>query len=70
VPSRLVIFPDENHWVLKPQNAIHWHWEMQSWLARHIGGKPTLEKPKFEPKDEAKPDEAKPAPTKPAEANN
>jgi dipeptidyl aminopeptidase/acylaminoacyl peptidase len=67
VPSRLVIFPDENHWVLKPQNAIHWHWEMQSWLARHIGGKPTLEKPKFEPKDEAKPDEAKPAPTKPAE---
>jgi dipeptidyl aminopeptidase/acylaminoacyl peptidase len=70
VPSRLVIFPDENHWVLKPQNAIHWHWEMQSWLARYIGGKPTLEKPKFEPKDEAKPDESKPAPTKPAEANN
>ena len=65
VPSRLVIFPDENHWVLKPQNAIHWHWEMQSWLARYIGGTPTLEKPKFEQKDEAKGEEAKPAP-KPA----
>jgi dipeptidyl aminopeptidase/acylaminoacyl peptidase len=57
IPSRLVIFPDENHWILKPQNAIHWHWEMQSWLARHIGGQPTLEKPDFEnwgkKKDEA-----------------
>ncbi|HEX8680079.1 MAG TPA: S9 family peptidase, partial [Chthoniobacterales bacterium] len=53
VPSRLVIFPDENHWVLKPQNAIYWHWEMQSWLARFIGGKPTLEKPQFEDKEKA-----------------
>lgn len=48
VPSRLVVFPNENHWVLQPQNAIHWHWEMQSWLARHIGGQPTLEQPDFE----------------------
>lgn len=49
VPSRLVVFPDENHWVLKPQNAIHWHWEMQSWLSRYIGGKPVSEKPVFDP---------------------
>jgi dipeptidyl aminopeptidase/acylaminoacyl peptidase len=48
VPSRLLIFPNENHWVLKPQNAIYWHWEMQSWLSRYIGGKPALEKPVFE----------------------
>ena len=48
VPSRLVVFPDENHWVLHPQNGIYWHWEMQSWLARYIGGKPALEKPVFE----------------------
>jgi dipeptidyl aminopeptidase/acylaminoacyl peptidase len=47
VPSRLVAYPDENHWILKPQNAIHWHWEMQSWLARHIGGEP-IAKPVFE----------------------
>lgn len=63
VPSRLVIFPDENHWVLKPQNAIHWHWEMQSWLSRYIGGQPTLEKPDFEnwgkKKDEKKEEVAK-----------
>jgi dipeptidyl aminopeptidase/acylaminoacyl peptidase len=47
VPSRLVVYPDENHWILKPQNAIHWHWEMQSWLARWIGGDP-IAKPVFE----------------------
>ncbi len=47
VPSRLVVYPNENHWVLSPQNAIYWHWEMQSWLARHIGVKPTLEQPVF-----------------------
>ncbi len=48
VPSRLVIFPNENHWVLTPQNAIYWHWEMQSWLSRYLGGKPVLEKPVFD----------------------
>ncbi len=47
VPSRLVVYPNENHWVLSPQNGIYWHWEMQSWLARYIGGTP-IEKPVFE----------------------
>lgn len=32
VPSRLLIFPDENHWILKPQNAILWHREYFRWL--------------------------------------
>jgi dipeptidyl aminopeptidase/acylaminoacyl peptidase len=48
VPSRLVVYPNENHWILTPQNAIYWHWEMQDWLARHIGVKPSLAKPSFE----------------------
>jgi dipeptidyl aminopeptidase/acylaminoacyl peptidase len=39
LPARLVVFPDENHWILSPQNAIYWNWEFQSWLARWIGGK-------------------------------
>jgi len=47
VPSRLVIFPNENHWILSPQNAIYWNYEVQSWLARYIGGKPMPE-PVFE----------------------
>ena len=48
VPSRLVIYPNENHWVLSPQNAIHWNWEVQSWLQRYIGVKPSLQQPVFE----------------------
>ncbi len=51
VPSRLVIYPNENHWILSPQNAIHWNWEVQSWLSRYIGGTPTLMKPVFESGD-------------------
>lgn len=45
--ARLVIFPDENHWILTPQNSIYWNWEVQSWLSRHIGGTPVLDEPKF-----------------------
>lgn len=62
VPSRLVLFPDENHWILTPQNSIYWNWEFQSWLARYIGGQPTLEKPDFDnwgKKNDEKKDEAK-----------
>ena len=46
VPSKLVVFPDENHWILSPQNAIYWNYEVQDWLARYIGGKP-MAKPEF-----------------------
>ena len=46
VPSRLVVFPDENHWILSPQNSIYWNYEVQAWLARSIGGKP-MAKPEF-----------------------
>ncbi len=36
VPSRLLIFPDENHWILKPQNAMMWHREYFRWLAEWL----------------------------------
>jgi dipeptidyl aminopeptidase/acylaminoacyl peptidase len=32
VPSKLLYFPDESHWVLKAQNSILWQREFQSWL--------------------------------------
>jgi dipeptidyl aminopeptidase/acylaminoacyl peptidase len=38
VPSRLVVFPDEGHWVLKPQNQQLWWSEVQGWLKRYLGG--------------------------------
>lgn len=34
VPSRLLVFPDEGHWVLKPQNGLLWHREFYGWLSR------------------------------------
>ena len=36
VPSRLLIFPDENHWILKPQNALMWHREYFRWLSEWL----------------------------------
>ncbi|MCC7376449.1 MAG: S9 family peptidase [Verrucomicrobiales bacterium] len=38
VPARLLYFPDENHWVLKPQNGRLWHEEFFGWLARYAPG--------------------------------
>ncbi len=34
VPARLLYYPDENHWVLKPQNSIQWHEEVMGWLTK------------------------------------
>ena len=36
IESRLVFFPDENHWILKPANNIQWHEEVLGWLDRHL----------------------------------
>lgn len=34
--ARLVFFPDENHWVLKPQNSLAWNREVHGWLKRYL----------------------------------
>ena len=34
VPSRLLYYPDENHWVLKPLNSIQWHEVVLDWMDR------------------------------------
>lgn len=36
VPSKLVVFPDEGHWVLKPQNAQFWYKTFFDWLAEYL----------------------------------
>ncbi|UCD76310.1 MAG: S9 family peptidase [Phycisphaerales bacterium] len=36
VKSRLIYFPDENHWVLKPHNSIQWHEEVIGWLNKYL----------------------------------
>jgi dipeptidyl aminopeptidase/acylaminoacyl peptidase len=37
VAARLVYFPDENHWILKPQNSLLWYTELFAWLAKYAG---------------------------------
>jgi dipeptidyl aminopeptidase/acylaminoacyl peptidase len=34
--ARLVYYPDENHWILKPQNSIYWYEELHNWLERYL----------------------------------
>jgi dipeptidyl aminopeptidase/acylaminoacyl peptidase len=36
VPSKLIVFPDEGHWILKPQNSAVWYGEVLDWLARYL----------------------------------
>jgi dipeptidyl aminopeptidase/acylaminoacyl peptidase len=36
VPSKLVVFPDEGHWVLKPQNSQFWYKTFLGWLALYL----------------------------------
>jgi acylaminoacyl-peptidase len=38
VDSRLLYYPEENHWVLKPQNSVQWHEVVFDWLDRHTAG--------------------------------
>ncbi len=35
VPSKFMYFPDENHWVLKPQNSLVWHEQVLGWLDQY-----------------------------------
>lgn len=37
IPSKLLVFPDENHWVLKPRNSLQWYGEALAWLDRWTG---------------------------------
>ena len=37
VESQLLVFPDENHWVLTSKNSVQWHREVLGWLDRYIG---------------------------------
>jgi dipeptidyl aminopeptidase/acylaminoacyl peptidase len=38
VPSKMLYFPDEGHWVLKPQNSQLWYKTVNGWVDRWIGG--------------------------------
>ncbi len=45
IPSRFLSFPDENHWVLKPQNSLFWHTEIYNWINHYSKGTPLDDEP-------------------------
>jgi dipeptidyl aminopeptidase/acylaminoacyl peptidase len=36
VPSQFLYVPDENHWVLKPQNSVMWYATVEAWMERWL----------------------------------
>lgn len=36
IDSRMILFPDENHWILSPQNGVFWHREFYNWLDTYL----------------------------------
>jgi dipeptidyl aminopeptidase/acylaminoacyl peptidase len=34
IKSRMIYFPDENHWILKPNNSIYWYNEVKDWMTQ------------------------------------
>ncbi|MBR9728423.1 prolyl oligopeptidase family serine peptidase [Shewanella intestini] len=35
IESRMIYFPDENHWIMKPNNSIYWYNQVQDWMTKH-----------------------------------
>ena len=42
VEARIVVFPDEGHWVLKPQNSQLWYKEFHAWVGKHVDTRPKM----------------------------
>ena len=40
LPARLICYPDENHWILKPRNSVHWCGEVLGWIERWFAPQP------------------------------
>ena len=36
IPSRLIVWPDENHWILKGENSRYWYQELYAWLKKYL----------------------------------
>ncbi|MEP6706707.1 MAG: S9 family peptidase [Pyrinomonadaceae bacterium] len=37
IPSKLIVWPDENHWILKGENSRYWYQEVYAWLKKYLG---------------------------------
>ncbi len=36
IPSKLIVFPEENHWILKPENSKFFYAEVHAWLKTYL----------------------------------
>ncbi len=36
IESKLILFPEENHWILSPQNGVFWHRQYYAWLGKYL----------------------------------
>ena len=43
VPSQFLVFPDENHWILKPENGLVWYETVLNWMNKYVGLPPFAE---------------------------
>ena len=51
VPAEMLIFPDENHWILKPQNAVMWQRVFFRWLDKWLKGVDYQNPPLYQPEE-------------------
>ncbi|GAA5982493.1 hypothetical protein JCM11641_006133 [Rhodosporidiobolus odoratus] len=63
IPSRLLIFPSENHWVLNPRNSNRWHEEVFRWLDEWTAPSSSVPSPSPSPADSNIATPAQPEPT-------
>lgn len=38
IPSKLIVFPEANHWILKPEDSRFFYQEVRAWLGKYLGG--------------------------------
>jgi dipeptidyl aminopeptidase/acylaminoacyl peptidase len=37
IPSKLIVFPDASHWILKGEDSRYFYGEVQAWLKKYLG---------------------------------
>jgi dipeptidyl aminopeptidase/acylaminoacyl peptidase len=37
IPSRLIVWPEENHWITKGEDSRYWYQEVYAWLKKYLG---------------------------------
>jgi dipeptidyl aminopeptidase/acylaminoacyl peptidase len=35
IDARLIYYPDENHWILKPNNSLYWYDQVRTWIGEY-----------------------------------